>query len=571
MAKKKTTEEFKKEVYDLVGNEYEVLGEYVNTNTKIEIEHSKCGHIYRVTPNKFLIGRRCPECSKKIVAQKNTKTTEEFKKEVHNLVGDEYTVLGKYIDSKTRIEMRHNECGNIYLVVPASFLRGHKCPECSIKARAKKRAKTTEEFKKEVYDLVGDEYEVLGEYINTKTNIVMTHNRCGYIYGVAPGSFLAGSRCTKCFGTKQKTTEEFKKEVYDLVGDEYEVLGEYINSSTKVEIVHNKCGCIYTVRRIDFLRGHRCPRCFGSLKKTTEEFKKEVYDLVGDEYEVLGEYIGNKEYIKIKHHKCGYIYDVSPNSFLRGKRCFECYGAKKKTTEEFKKEVYDLVGNEYDVLGEYANNRTYITMTHNRCGYIYGVAPGSFLAGSRCPKCFGTKQKTTEEFKKEVYDLVNNEYEVLSEYTGSKECVKILHNNCGNIYSVRPNNFLRGNRCPKCSSSKGEHAIIYFLNKYKINYKHDKSYGGCSYEAPLRFDFLIFDNEQNLKLICEFDGIQHFEPVDIFGGEEGFKETQERDRVKNDFCKDNGILLVRIPYWEIDNIPKILGKKLYKLGLIDNK
>ncbi len=84
---------------------------------------------------------------------------------------------------------------------------------------------------------------------------------------------------------------------------------------------HAKCGFKYEVDPNTFLQGHRCPKCAGTMKKNTEQFKKEVCDLVGEEYTVLGEYKNSKTKIKIKHNKCGYEYEVTPNSFLRGRRC----------------------------------------------------------------------------------------------------------------------------------------------------------------------------------------------------------------------------------------------------------
>lgn len=59
---KKTNKEFKEEVKNLVGNEYTVLGEYINNKTKIKIKHNICGHEYMVRPNDFQQGYRCPEC-----------------------------------------------------------------------------------------------------------------------------------------------------------------------------------------------------------------------------------------------------------------------------------------------------------------------------------------------------------------------------------------------------------------------------------------------------------------------------------------------------------------------------
>jgi len=130
------------------------------------------------------------------------------------------------------------------------------------------KTKTTEEFIKEVYDSRGDEYTVLGEYINNTTKIKIRHNKCKYEYGVRPNSFLSGARCPECFGVVKKDTEWFKDDVYVLVGDEYTVLGEYINDATKIRMMHNKCKSPFHVRPANFLRnGSRCPCCRTRTKK----------------------------------------------------------------------------------------------------------------------------------------------------------------------------------------------------------------------------------------------------------------------------------------------------------------
>lgn len=67
------------------------------------------------------------------------KTTEDFKKDVYELVGDEYSVLGEYINRKIKIQMRHNICGNKYEVAPSGFIfQGSRCPKCSRRKPAKK-------------------------------------------------------------------------------------------------------------------------------------------------------------------------------------------------------------------------------------------------------------------------------------------------------------------------------------------------------------------------------------------------------------------------------------------------
>ncbi len=151
-------------------------------------------------------------------------------------------------------------------------------------------------------------------------------------------------------------------------------------------------------------------------RKTNEQFKKEVYDLVGDEYAFLDPYQGTHIKLKVKHNTCGHIYGVIPSAFLRGNRCPYCAGLAKKTNDQFKQEVYDLVGNEYEFLDTYVNARTKIRVKHNKCGHIYKVKPNAFLMGNRCPYCSINTKKADDRFKREVYDLVGNEYVFLDTY-----------------------------------------------------------------------------------------------------------------------------------------------------------
>ena len=58
-----TQETFESMIYKKYKNEYSIISKYSNMNEKIKIKHNTCGNIYLVSPNKFLIGRRCPKCS----------------------------------------------------------------------------------------------------------------------------------------------------------------------------------------------------------------------------------------------------------------------------------------------------------------------------------------------------------------------------------------------------------------------------------------------------------------------------------------------------------------------------
>jgi len=122
---------------------------------------------------------------------------------------------------------------------------------------------------------------------------------------------------------------------------------------------------------------------------------------------------------------------------------------------------------------------------------------------------------------------------------------------CGNHFYDLPARILNGHvrSCGCLKRSSNELFISDFLNnlgvKYETQYKFDDCKSDKNY--PLYFDFAIFQGS-NLLCLIEYDGIQHFTPKDIFGGKDAYKETQIRDAIKNNYCKDKGITLYRLPY-----------------------
>lgn len=104
--------------------------------------------------------------------------------------------------------------------------------------------------------------------------------------------------------------------------------------------------------------------------------------------------------------------------------------------------------------------------------------------------------------------------------------------------------------------SKGEQKLISIFNSNHIQFKREVTFNDLcgKNKIPLRFDFAIYKNK---KLICliEFDGRQHYEYVKYFHKTtSGFKRQQEWDRRKNSYCLSHNIPLIRIPYWDLDNI-----------------
>ena len=295
------------------------------------------------------------------------------------------------------------------------------------------------------------------------------------------------------------------------------------------------------------------------MKKTTKQFKQELENLKGKNvYTVLGEYTGNKNKIKVVHNICGYEWDVAPVNILnKNRECPKCNKkVKNKDTNYFKNEVYELVGEEYTVTGIYTKALEKTTIIHNKCGKEYKVTPHDFLSGNRCPYCYGNKKSNTKEFKERVYSLVGNEYKVIGEYVNIDTKILMKHDKCNKEFEMTPYKFIhRNQRCPYCWKSKGEKTIAEILDKNSVKYLREYTFDDLRGEGgqKLRFDFAILDKESNLKYLIEFDGQFHF-------NEKYSKHDLyvKHDTLKDTYCKNNYIKLVRINYKDINNIEKIL-------------
>ncbi|MGW5891918.1 hypothetical protein [Priestia megaterium] len=370
---------------------------------------------------------------------------------------------------------------------------------------------------------------------------------------------------------RKKTHEGFVEEVYKAVGDEYTVLGKYVKAKIYIKMRHNVCGYEYEIYPDSFSSGRRCRRCRDekagkSKRKTNEQFIKEVDDAVGDEYTFLDSYETAHKHLRVKHNICEYEYKVTPHNFLAskgGKRCPKCAGNIKKNTDIFKKELFELVGDKYEIIGEYKNAQTYVTMKHTECGHEYSVTPHVFKGkDSRCPKCFKNAKKTQEQFIEEVYGMVGNEYSVLGEYQNSQTKIRMKHTECNHEYLVTPSHFLNTKRrCPKCNESKGEKIIGEWLTRNNIKYEQQYIFDDCKYKSRLRFDFAIF-KENDLIMLVEYQGEQHYRAVNWFGGEVDFELRKKRDKAKVKYCKQNDIPLLCISFRELNDVEEILKDKL---------
>ena len=102
-----------------------------------------------------------------------------------------------------------------------------------------------------------------------------------------------------------------------------------------------------------------------------------------------------------------------------------------------------------------------------------------------------------------------------------------------------------------------------------MNFKEEYSFRDLisSSGRPLRFDFAVFDDNNELQFLIEYQGVQHYQAKSIFGGVEGLRNQQFNDMKKREYCRQHNIILIAIPYVDEMRITyDYIMERYYELG-----
>lgn len=244
------------------------------------------------------------------------KTTSEFSKEIKNLVGDEYTLLSEYKTRHEKVELRHNECGENFLITPGNFLSGSRCPSCAWELRkANNRVpekKFMEDFKKsESYNNV----EIIGKYTGVKSKIKVRSKHNGEEFYMTARNLLSGKGINKVLNS-----ENFDIRLKEL-GIPFTRLEKYKGNKERISFSCNECGAIIIRTPNDMFNYKTCPTC--NLRKRrvayANDFIKKAKEkrIDFDEFKIdISNYINKDTKIRFKHTICGRDFEMTPHSFL---------------------------------------------------------------------------------------------------------------------------------------------------------------------------------------------------------------------------------------------------------------
>jgi hypothetical protein len=372
-----------------------------------------------------------------------------------------------------------------------------------------------------------------------------------------------------------KKTEEFIRKAKAKHGDRYDYSKTvYVKSKEKVCItckVHGE----FLQRPNDHLKGKGCKKCaveytMNILRKGSDDIIEDFKNKHGDyyDYRLISqiEVISTATKLPIICRKHGVFYQHHSNHYHRGAGCPKCGIASRN--EKKKIDKYHFIEKCKEIHG---NKYTYTSLPDNfhlRRGKIkilcgdHGVflqEAWGHLHGKGCPKCSyittGISARTSkDEFIEKSKNIHGDKYSYDKvEYVNTKTKVTITCQKHGD-FKQPPYCHLEGSGCPRCRNSKGEDTIEKYLISAELSFFRNYYIEGCKYKNKLFYDFYI----PKYKLCIEFDGYQHFHPLKCFGGSIAHTTTKIRDAIKNTFCVNNNIGLIRIRYDEIGKIDEIL-------------
>lgn len=385
------------------------------------------------------------------------------------------------------------------------------------------------------------------------------------------------------------TQQEFIEKAIAKHGNKYNYdKVVYSGVHIKIDIVCKTCGYILHIRPNAHLHGHGCKKCSRkicakSLTLTQESFIQQSKAIYGDNFDYAKvKYINCYTDITLICNRCNNDFITVPNRHLHKKKKGEQYHCAKCNIElrainvtHNHKTYIEKIGKDhvnygkFEYLSEYCGTHKNITVKCLVCGNIFEQRAGEHLKyGCKyCGRVQASKSNTinVSEFEELARKIHEDKYVYCQDYVGGKYKIKIwckvhkeyfmqnagshIHMKCG---------------CPKCKAySRGETKICNFLDLHNIVYEYDKALPGCKYQRQLNFDFFL---PKPYNMCIEFDGPHHFRVVKYNTKVTDLEDIQKRDQIKNTYCEENGIKLLRIPYWELNNIEKILSEELKIMG-----
>ena len=360
------------------------------------------------------------------------------------------------------------------------------------KTYKKRRKLDTRSFIELAKEVHGDKYIYdKSIFVATKKKLTITCPIHGD-FEQLPKNHLTGCGCFQCFGSPTKTTEQFIIDARKVHGDKYDYSKvNYVNNDTEVPIICPDHGIFYQKPNAH-LNGKGCADCSGTKKLTQEEFINRCIQKHNGFYTYDKTiYRGMNDYIIVTCPVHGDFEQLAAGH-IRGKGCKDCAGTFTKTTEQFIEDAKKVHGDEYDYSkSKYINAMTPIEIICREHGSFW-QRPNAHLGGKGCFECYGFKLITQEEFIERCTEKHNGFYIYdKTVYTGSKYMITVTCPIHGDFQQIASSH-LFGKGCAQCAHliSTQELELREFLGTI---YENEMIFNSRAFIKPKELDIYLPD------------------------------------------------------------------------------
>lgn len=348
---------------------------------------------------------------------------------------------------------------------------------------------------------------------------------------------------------------------------------QYVKAANKVTLICKDCGSEFQTTYNTLRNGkYGCPKCY---RQTTKRTKEDLLNIIEKYYPNKYDcskvnYINTRTPVTLVCNQCNKEFNLEPQHIVRNYIKELCPHCRKNQEIQSNYNLFldRLAISSLHVIpnsNNFINYKQLMGFTCTECGNQFESTPDNLLNSDiGCPICAEqsrrkTRTHTTEQFINDAKNVHGNTYNYdKTIYLGRHKNLTITCPKHGD-FIIEAGDHLQGSGCPKCSQTKGERLVQTYLDKYNISYQIQVTFKDVKFhQQRIRVDFYI----KSLNTIIEYNGKQHYEPIEYFGGKEKFEKQVERDNDLRQYCKENNIRLIEISYQqskdEIEEIIKTL-------------
>jgi Zn finger protein HypA/HybF involved in hydrogenase expression len=297
-----------------------------------------------------------------------------------------------------------------------------------------------------------------------------------------------------------------------------------------------------------------------SIRLQYDDIIIKLYDKYKDKITLLtkkDDYLGTHYKSDFKCNVCNHIFSQSVNKMLSKlykSGCSNCKLLNKNyiSIDEINKKLITknikIISNDKLLLID----KKYDFLCIN-CNKLYNNSLRNVLNSNSCSNCSKYHHNYTINEIKQLLLKNNSNIKIVDiTYFSISNKSKFICKLCNNEWSTLTRSVVYGvTGCPKCNKSHGEKYIENYLIKNKIKYITQYTFDDCRNKRKLPFDFYLPD----YNMCIEFDGYLHYFPWnDDYKSIEKFNNTKNNDKIKDLYCKNNNIKMIRIPYKDFKNL-----------------